>query len=150
MVAKEEDVEYMKESYEISYKEAASAEEVQVLREGIVAEAFKAKGMGKILPFSFFVKDSEKILAGIQGSTLYGCLYTNLLWVAPQLRKQGFGTRLLQRAEDLGRQRKCNFATVTTMDWEALPFYQKLGYHIEYVREGYENNSTMFLLRKDL
>jgi hypothetical protein len=40
--------------------------------------------------------------------------------------------------------------TVTTMDWEALPFYKKLGYQIEYVREGYENASRQFLLRKNL
>ena len=39
---------------------------------------------------------------------------------------------------------------LTTMDWEALPFYQKLGYQIEYVREGYEKDSKMFVLRKTL
>ena len=139
------------QKYKISYKETASPEEVQILRDGIIAEAFKAKGMGKIVPFSFFVRDSEeRIIAGIQGSTFYGCLYTNLLWVAPQVRKQGLGALLLHKAEDLGRERNCSFATLTTMDWEALIFYQKLGYEIEYVREGFEKNSKMFLLRKSL
>jgi len=42
------------------------------------------------------------------------------------------------------------FATVNTMDWEALSFYQKLGYNIEFTREGFEKDSKMFMLRKKL
>jgi ribosomal protein S18 acetylase RimI-like enzyme len=42
------------------------------------------------------------------------------------------------------------FVTLTTMDWEALPFYRKLGYEVEFVREGYEKNSKMYALRKNL
>ncbi len=138
-------------NYKILYEEVASPEEVQVLREGIISEAFKAKRMGKILPYSFFVRNSEgDIIAGIQGSTYYGCLYVNLLYVAPQVRNEGLGTKLLNEAEKLGRRRNCTFATLTTMDWEALPFYQGRGYDIEYVREGFENKSVMYLLRKDL
>ena len=34
--------------------------------------------------------------------------------------------------------RGCTFATVNTMDWEALPFYQKLGYEVECIRDGFE------------
>lgn len=53
-------------------------------------------------------------------------------------------------SEKIARERKCTFATVNTMDWEALPFYQKLGYSIEFVREGYDKASKMYLLRKEL
>lgn len=137
--------------YTIEYKETASPEELQILRDGIMLEAFQARGMSGILPFAFFVKDSEgRIRAGIQGSTYYGCLYTNLLWVDREMRQQGLGTKLLKEAETLGRERKCTFATLTTMDWEALSFYQKLDYHIDHIREGFEKNSKMYFLRKSL
>ena len=33
---------------------------------------------------------------------------------------------------------------------EALPFYKQLEYSIEFTREGYDKNSKMFMLRKDL
>jgi GNAT superfamily N-acetyltransferase len=62
-------------------------------------------------------------------------------WLVASLRKQGFGKKLLQHIEDHARLQGCHFATVHTMDWEALPFYQKLGYAIELIREGYENDS---------
>ena len=56
----------------------------------------------------------------------------------------------MQEAETLGKKEGCNFATVNTMDWEALHFYEKLGYMIEFVREGYQKNSKMYFLRKEL
>ncbi len=45
----------------------------------------------------------------------------------------------------------CGFQkNIEAMDWEALPFYQKLGYSIEFVREGYNRASKMYMLRKKL
>lgn len=54
------------------------------------------------------------------------------------------------KAEAVGKARLCTFATVHTMDWEALPFYLKLGYSVEFTRTGYQHYSKMFLLRKAL
>ena len=34
------------------------------------------------------------------------------------------------------------------MDWEALDFYKNLGYDVEFVREGFEKESKMYLLQK--
>lgn len=139
------------EPYTLCYKECASLDEVSVLREGVIQEAIKAKGMSRMRPFAFFLKNSKNsILGGIQGTTLYGCLYVNLLWIAPELRHNGWGSRLIRECEKLGLERQCTFASLTTMDWEALPFYQKLGYSIEFIREGYEKDSKMYVLRKEL
>lgn len=136
--------------YQIHFKESASPQEEGVLLEGIIREAAK-KGMSPIVPFAFFVKDpSGQIVAGVKGSCLYGCLYVDSLWVDEGLRKQGWGTKLIHDCEKLGRERQCTFVSLTTMDWEALPFYQKLGYGTEFVREGYENGSKMLVLRKEL
>ncbi len=81
---------------------------------------------------------------------MFGCLHVDTLWLKAELRHQGLGTKLMNECEKVGRKSKCTFATVFTMDWEALTFYQKLGYQIEFVREGYEKDSKMYLLRKDL
>jgi len=56
----------------------------------------------------------------------------------------------MHEAEKIGREQGALFVTLNTMDWEALPFYQKLGYSIEFTREGYEKESKMFMLRKNL
>ena len=141
----------MKEQYPISYQEHATTEEENILFEGVVQAAAAAKGMTRIRPFAFFIKDARKaILAGVKGVSLYGCLYVDMLWVAPHMRHNGLGSQLIDTCEKLGRERHCTFVSLTTMDWEALPFYQKLGYEIEFVREGYEKNSKMYLFRKSL
>ncbi len=140
-----------KEVYELKFKESASPDEHHALIEGLSQEAAKAKDMGKIVPFAFLIKDSkDAVLAGATGTTFYGCLYIDTLWVHPDFRHKEWGTQLIHEAEKLGKKRKCTFATVTAMDWEALSFYQKLGYKIEFERTGYEKDSKMYILRKPL
>jgi ribosomal protein S18 acetylase RimI-like enzyme len=39
---------------------------------------------------------------------------------------------------------------VNTMDWEAKPFYESLGYTVEFERKGYDLNSIAYFLRKNL
>jgi ribosomal protein S18 acetylase RimI-like enzyme len=135
--------------YHLEYHDTIPHEEV--LFHGISEEAFRAKGLPPIRPFSVFIKNqSQEVLGGIAGTTFYGSLYVDSLWIAPSLRHQGWGTKLMQEAEQIGRQRGAGFVTVNTMDWEALPFYKKLGYSIEFTREGYDKNSKMFMLRKAL
>jgi ribosomal protein S18 acetylase RimI-like enzyme len=135
----------------LHYKEKATPEEESVLIEGIIAEASKAKKIKKITPFAFFIKDpNRKILGGIKGTSYYGCLYIDSLWVDPTFRTKGWGGELMHAAENLGRKRNCSFISLTTMDWEALDFYKNLGYDVEFVREGFEKNSKMYLLRKNL
>lgn len=122
-----------------------------LLFNGINKEAFKAKKLPPIESFGFSVIDpKDNVLGGMTGVTYYGCLYIDMLWIDSSHRKQGIGTKLMLAAEALGKQKNCSFATVNTMDWEALSFYQKLGYSIEFSRDGYQKNSKLFLLRKSL
>lgn len=53
-------------------------------------------------------------------------------------------------AEQVGIEVGARFITLNTMDWEALLFYEKLGYAIEFIRAGYDKDSKMFMLRKNL
>lgn len=122
-----------------------------LLFEGIVEEASDKKGMPRMERFGIFLKDFKgKVLGGATCLIYYGCLYTDLLWVEKGMRKKGAGQKIMQEAERIGKERKCSFATVNTMDWEALPFYQKLGYVIEFERTGYDKESKMYMLRKKL
>lgn len=122
-----------------------------ILFKGINEYAFQEKGLPPIRAFSIFIKNQKQaILGGISGVTFYGSLYIDSLWIDKPMRHQGWGTKLMQEAEKIGIERRSKFVTLNTMDWEALPFYQKLGYSIEFVREGYSKNSKMFMLRKNL
>lgn len=137
--------------YPISYEPNASPEDKAFVDKGICDYAKQQKGMDPFEFFDFFVRDKHgQILAGCGGVMSYGCLYTGSLWVTEAFRGKGFGTRLLQAAENLALKRECTMATLHTMDWEALDFYKQQGYQIELVREGHKNNSIMYILKKGL
>lgn len=137
--------------YTIIYQESPSQEVINKLSAGISSYAQQKRGLNPIEPFAFLVADdTDTIYGGCNGYMYYGCLYIDQLWVDSAMRNQGWGIKLIQAAEELGQQKHCLFASVNTMDWEALGFYQKLGYSIEFKRTGYLNNSSLYFLRKDL
>lgn len=139
------------EPFRLEHYTTIPKEYEEVLYHGISERAFQAKGLSPIRPFSLFIKDQkEQVLGGASGTLFYGSLYVDSLWVDETLRNQGWGTKLMHEAEKIGRERGALFVTLNTMDWEALPFYQKLGYSIEFIRKGYEKDSKMFMLRKNL
>lgn len=137
--------------YKWDFQEQIIAKDEEVLFQGISEEAFQAKGLGKIRRFGIFIKNNnEEVIGGVTGFSYYGCLYIDMLWIQKEKRHLGYGTELVLEAEKIGKQRNCSFTTVNTMDWEALPFYQKLGYEIEFTREGYDKNSKLYFLKKKL
>lgn len=142
----------MKDSdYHFEYQEEPIQEDEQVLFEGITDEAMLKKKMDRITPFGIFIKNSHGVvLGGVNGFSCYGCLYVDMLWLKDELRKKGLGKKLMMEAEKVGLERRCTFSTVDTMDWEALPFYQKFGYRVEFIRQGFEKESKMYMLRKEL
>jgi ribosomal protein S18 acetylase RimI-like enzyme len=139
------------DGYFFECHEEPSQDNLQVLFDGINGESFHRKQMQPIKPFGIFIKDRDgNVLGGACGITYYGCLYVDMLWLEDKLRHRGLGSHLMAEAEKIGRSRGCTFATVNTMDWEALAFYQKLNYEIEFTRQGYLKESAMYMLRKSL
>ncbi|MDF3033330.1 MAG: N-acetyltransferase [Alphaproteobacteria bacterium] len=124
-------------------------EDIGFLSQGIYKEALKKKSMRPIQRFGFFLKnETSQTVGGVDGFCYYGCLYMDQLYIEEAYRGQGWGQKLVRAAEDFGVSQKCTMFTVTTMDWEAKGFYEKLGYVLEFSRAGYENQSMMHHLRK--
>lgn len=119
-----------------------------------INEESEALGIAeKAYPFGIFIRDTEtqRLLGGCNGSIVYGSIYTDQLWVDPAERGKGLGRKLMEKVHQLGREKNCKAATVGTISFQgAQPFYEKLGYQVEFVREGYVNNSTMIYLKKSL
>lgn len=72
--------------------------------------------------------DDGKTIGGLWGSTWARWMYVELLVVPEGMRKTGLGTKLLTMAEDEAKQRGCVGAWLTTLAFQARPFYEKLGY----------------------
>jgi 8-oxo-dGTP pyrophosphatase MutT (NUDIX family)/GNAT superfamily N-acetyltransferase len=123
----------------------------EVLLVGHHLDAYAAKGLSMIEPIGLILRNSaNRIVGGLTAELAYGCLSICRIWVDPAWRLSGWGRKLIARAESIARERGCDFATTFVMDWEYLPFFQKLGYIIEGQYTGYQNASRQFRFRKSL
>lgn len=79
-------------------------------------------------PVAAFVKQSDELVAGIDGHTYWGWLVIHRLWVSEAMRGSGLGSALLSAAEREAMDRGCNRAWLDTFSFQAKPFYEKHGY----------------------
>lgn len=103
-------------------------------------------------PFAFFIKNENgEIIAGCNGSVIFGAIYTDQLWVHPEYRKIGLGKQLMEKVHNFARQAGCKMTTVSTLSFQAaLDFYIKLDYKIDFERRGYAYNASCLFLKLDL
>jgi GNAT superfamily N-acetyltransferase len=130
--------------------EVTPADEARVVR-GLLAFNELRLGPSGEQPVKFVVRDSAgAVVGGILGHTRWRWLYIAKLWVDEGARGHGFGTRLMAAAEDLARSRGCTDVSLDTFDYQARPFYEKLGYELFGTLEGYPPGSRQYYLRKRL
>jgi GNAT superfamily N-acetyltransferase len=72
--------------------------------------------------------DDGAVAGGFWGATIFQWLRIQLLIVPEILRGQGAGTALMRAAEAEARARGCLGAFVDVFNFQAVEFYQKLGY----------------------
>jgi len=136
--------------YTIQFEKNPHADDIQILNDGIMKEHKIKKDMKPLDFFAYFIRDDQgQIMGGCAGDNMYGGLFVGQLWVKEELRGKGYGTKLMSLAEDLARKSQCRFITVNTFEWEALNFYKKLGFYVEFARHGFDKDSVFYFLRKD-
>ncbi|HAU1107402.1 TPA: GNAT family N-acetyltransferase [Legionella pneumophila] len=134
----------------LSFLENPDPDDVQILTNGIRDYAKQQRGFDSLDFFACFIRDADNsIVGGCSGGTLYGGLHIDNLWVSEKIRHQGWGAKLMQEALKYGSEKGCAFATVNTMDWEAIEFYKKLGFKLEFERHGFQKNSVFYFLHKE-
>jgi len=130
--------------------EVMPADEALVVR-GLLAFNEDRLGPADDRPVKFVARDSTGVVVGgILGHTRWHWLYIAKLWVDERARGHGLGTRLMAAAEDLARSRGCTDVSLDTFDYQARPFYEKLGYELFGTLEGYPPGSRQYYLRKRL
>ncbi len=128
--------------------ESPSNEDLEFLTNQINKEASEN---GSAHAFAILARDeSGKIVAGCNGSIIFGSIYTDQLWVDSHLRRKGIGKKLMEQVHELGKKSGCTLATVTTMSFQAPDFYKNLEYKIDFLREGYNKNASCFFMSKTL
>lgn len=134
---------------EIEFTTSPVATDIDFLTQKINQETPE---FGEAHPFAFFIRDKRnQIIAGCNGSVIFGSIYTDQLWVHPAHRKNGLGHKLMEAVHDYGRSSGCSMATVATMSFQgAKSFYEKLGYLVDFETPGYTQNSSCIFLKRIL
>ena len=97
------------------------------------------------------VDKDGKIIAGcVARMYCWNILYIDILWVEENYRNYGFGKRLLFDIEKTAREKGCYLVHLDTFDFQALGFYEKLGYEIFGKLDDCPQNHCRYFLKKYL
>jgi GNAT superfamily N-acetyltransferase len=102
-------------------------------------------------PLYAILRDEQGVVKGGLLADLWGgWMHVNFLWVAEELRGQGYGTRLVAEAEREARAAGCRGSYLETFSFQARPFYEKQGYTVIASLPDYPAGHTYYFLRKFL
>lgn len=100
-------------------------------------------------PMTFFLRGpGGEVAGGLDGHTAWGWLFVRILWVATPHQRQGLGRELMARAEAEAKSRGCRNAYLDTFDFQAVGFYERLGYRLFGELTDFPPGHTRYFLEK--
>ncbi len=130
---------------------APTAEDMARVRAGLMAFNDSQAGPAQVDRIAVYLRDSQDVIqGGLVGFMAWQWLSVELLWVEASLRGRGHGSALLRQAEAIARDTGGVAVKLDTYEFQARPFYEKLGYEVFGVLEGYPSNTRTYYLRKSL
>jgi GNAT superfamily N-acetyltransferase len=132
-----------------STTDAPPKDGLRVVDAGLDAHNYAAAPLADVAPMAAFAADpSGKVIGGAVGRTWGRCCELLQLWVTPEFRASGVGSRLLHEFEARARGRGCNVFYLTTLSFQAPDFYRKRGYEELARIDGYPNGVVKYLMSK--
>jgi GNAT superfamily N-acetyltransferase len=137
------------ETFEVEL--APRPEDLRVVHDGLRAFTDGHAGPVNARPFAIFVRAPDgRVLGGLDGELRWTWLFVAHLWLPEALRGRGLGSALLARAESFAREHGGTGVYLDTLEFQAPEFYQRRGYTIYGVLEGFPPGSRRFYLQKRL
>ena len=100
--------------------------------------------------FVLTASDADGFQGGLEGELSWQWLFVRNLWVSAEHRGTGLGSRLIERAELYAQEQGCVGSHLDTFDFQARPFYERLGYEVFGTLTDFPPGHTRFFLRKRL
>ena len=98
----------------------------------------------------FLRSENGEVVGGLLGDIRWRWMYVARLWVSSEYRGKGHGASLMREAEALAVRSGCIGIHLDTFEYQARPFYEKLGYTVFGTLEGYPPNYRQYYLSKRL
>ena len=137
--------------YTLRIEEQSNPEDVAIVRQGLYEYNLPYAGDDNYTELRIFLRDKNgAVLGGLLGTTYWGYLNIEVLWIKEDHRNQGYGQRLLSAAEEETIKRGCQYAHLDTHNFQALAFYQEHGYKVVGELEDLPPGYSRYLLKKVL
>lgn len=123
----------------IAVSDAPSSADIAIIRAGLSAYNLSKVPELRNLPYDEFIvylHEGDAIVAGVVCEFDWGYLYFDAVWTDKSVRGKGYGTQVMNAAENYALQRGIQRAYLMTTSFQARPFYEKLGYE----RFGFQDN----------
>ncbi len=127
-----------------------TADEVQYLEDRIYEFNSRATGIADGELLAFFMRERNRIVAGICGNTWGGTCELRQFWVDEPQRHQGLGTKLFRAAELEARRRGCTQIVLMTFSFQAPSFYERHGFEVVATIDDHPRGHQNLLMRKPL
>jgi GNAT superfamily N-acetyltransferase len=94
--------------------------------------------------------DQGEVIAGAAARSFGDWLLLDTLRVTDELRGQNIGSKILAEIEASGKKRGCIKCLLDTLNFQAMPFYEKHGYKTEWVQQSYPKTGCKYFMVKEL
>lgn len=106
---------------------------------------------GRYREVNLFLRDENgKVRGGILGEICWNWLEIHTFMIDEDIRKLGYGTKLLFEIEQIALNNNCDFIKVDTLSFQALDFYKKHGYEQFGILDNVGRDYQHYYLKKDL
>jgi len=133
----------------ISFEPEPTPDENDWIRTQIGLWNIRVTGFEDYAPANFIIRDSEDRISGAILAYVWArWLHVDVLWLQNDIRRQGWGTRLLESAHQVGREKGAEAAWLDTFSWQARPFYERFGYEAVFEVQDFPPGHSRIFMRK--
>ena len=125
---------------EVEYKENLDEGIYEIIDEEFNKFATKNGIICNYKSFAFVAEEKSKIIGIITGNSYYKEVHISDLIVLEQYRNKHIGSKLMETVENYYKNKGYENINLTTYGFQALEFYKKCGFKVEFIRKSKGNS----------
>jgi ribosomal protein S18 acetylase RimI-like enzyme len=135
----------------VELDEHPTPEDFRIVLDGVRTFNRAQTGNERPRPVAYFLRDDKgEIVGGVQGSLWGRSTHIDALWVDTHYRGQDYGSKLMKAIEDYAAAHGYPLVYLETASFQALPFYEGLGYEVFGQFPEVTTGHTLYFLKKEL
>jgi GNAT superfamily N-acetyltransferase len=126
-------------------------EDKKIIHEGLHRHVKINVGEGyKGTKIKLIIKDQEgELIGGLSAWTTLSNLIFDYIWITERFRRKGLGRMLMLEMERIAREKDCIASQAYCFSFQAPDFFQKMGYKILGISNGYPHSvNELYLIKK--